>query len=267
VFDEVVLSFTFENRNICAMIKAIIIDDEARARSVLRSLIDQFCPEVEIVAECVDVPDAVVKINKFKPDVVFCDIEMPNYSGLELVSFFEEVNFEIIFATGYSEYAIQAFEVSAVEYLLKPIRIEKLEIAVEKLKLKLEQNNMATRIEVLKENLSENVIQKIALPVIDGLVFVNLLDIELLEADGSYTKVWFANGENLLISKRMKFFETLLSKHTQFYRAHRTYLVNINAIKKYSRKESYIYMDNAQVVSISRDKKTHFENYISNVKL
>lgn len=155
------------------MISAIIIDDEVRARSVLRNLIEQFYPEVEIVSEC---SDAVVKINKHKPDVVFCDIEMPNYSGLELVSFFEEINFEIIFATGYSEYAIQAFEVSAVEYLLKPIRIEKLEIAIEKLKLKLEQTNMGKRIEVLKENLTENTIQKIALPVMDGLIFVDLLN-------------------------------------------------------------------------------------------
>lgn len=249
------------------MIEAIIVDDEPRARSVLRNLINQFCPDVEIVAECSDVPDAVVKINKHKPDVVFCDVEMPNYSGLELVSFFENVDFEIIFATGYSEYAIQAFEVSAVEYLLKPIRIEKLEGAIEKLKLKLEQNNMIKRIEVLKENLAENAIKKIALPVIDGLIFVDLLDIELLEADGSYTKVWFTDGKNILISKRIKFFETLLNNHPQFYRTHRSYLVNINSIKKYSRKESYIYMDNDQVVSISRDKKIHFENYISNVKL
>jgi len=249
------------------MIKAIIIDDEVRARSVLRNLIDQFCPEVEIVCECIDVPDAVIKINKHKPDVVFCDIEMPNYSGLELTSFFEEVNFEIIFATGYSDYAIQAFEVSAVEYLLKPIRIEKLEIAIEKLKLKLDQSNMAKRIDTLKENLTEGVIKKIALPVIDGLVFVDVLDIELLEADGSYTKVWFTDGKHLLISKRIKYFETLLDKYPQFYRAHRSYLININSITKYSRKESYIYMENSQAVRIAREKKAHFENYISTVKL
>lgn len=249
------------------MITAIIVDDEVRARSVLRNLIDQFCPEVEIVSECSDVPAAVIEINKHKPDVVFCDIEMPNYSGLELVSFFEEINFEIIFATGYSEYAIQAFEVSAVEYLLKPIRIEKLEIAIEKLKLKLEQTNMGKRIEVLKENLAENTIRKIALPVMDGLIFVDILDIELLEADGSYTKVWFTDGKHLLISKRIKFFETLLEKNTQFYRAHRSYLININSVKKYSRKESYIYMDNDQVVTVARERKSHFENYITSIKL
>lgn len=249
------------------MIEAVIIDDETRARSVLRNLIDQFCPDVKIVDECANVPEAVISINKHKPDVVFCDIEMPNYSGLELVNFFEKINFEIIFATGYSEYAIKAFEVSAVEYLLKPIGIENLEIAVVKLKQKLEQKNMSKRLAVLKENLAENSIKKIALPVIDGLIFVDLLDIEVLEADGSYTAVWLADGRKILISKRIKYFETLLEKHPQFYRVHRSYLININLIKKYSRKESYIYMENSTTVKIAREKKTDFEAYINDVKL
>ena len=249
------------------MIKAIILDDESRARRVLRNLIQQFCPDVEVVAECTDVPDAVIQINKHSPDVVFCDIEMPNYSGLELVSFFDTVDFEIIFATGYSDYALQAFEVSAVEYLLKPIQIEKLEAAVAKLRIKLDRTQTIKRMETLKENLLSNTIRRIALPDSDGLVFVNISDIDLLEADGSYTKVWLSNGNMMLITKRMKFFELLLANQPQFYRTHRSFLININSVKKYSRKESYIYLNNDQVVSLSREKKSHFENYISEIKL
>ena len=115
-------------------IKIIIIDDEERGQRVLKNLITTFFSDLEIVAICANVPDAVLQINKLQPDVVFCDIEMPQYSGLELLSFFREVNFELIFATGHSEYAIQAFEMSAIDYLLKPIELDKLEAAVEKLR-------------------------------------------------------------------------------------------------------------------------------------
>ena len=163
------------------MIRAIIIDDEERARRVLEKLLSDYCEDVEVVATCSNVPDAVRKINELNPDVVFCDIEMPDFSGLELLSFFKEVNFELIFATGYSEFAIQAFEMSAIDYLLKPIQIEKLENAVDKLKKKLQHSTMHDRLETLKENLQENVIHKIALPISDGLIFIDVVKISLLE--------------------------------------------------------------------------------------
>jgi two-component system LytT family response regulator len=249
------------------MIKAIIIDDEARARSVLRNLISQFCPEIEIVSECANVPDAIREINSLEPDVVFCDIEMPNFSGLELISFFKEVNFELIFATGYSEYAIQAFEMSAIDYLLKPIQIDKLETAVDKLKKKIHLTTMSDRLAALKENLKTDVLSKIAVPVSGGLDFIEVENISLLEADGSYTHVWLKDGSNLLVSKKLRFFDELLEKRPQFFRVHRSSLININYIKKYSKAESYIYLDNNKSVKIARDKKTEFEAYISEIKL
>lgn len=249
------------------MIRAIIIDDEERARRVLHNLLQDYCTDVEILAECSNVPDAVLKINTLNPDVVFCDIEMPDYSGLELISFFKEVNFEIIFATGYSEFALQAFEVSAIDYLLKPIQIEKLEVAIEKLRKKLNNATMYDRLETLKENLKDNEIHKIALPVADGLIFVEVKNISLLEADGSYTHVWLKDGSNLMVSKKIKYFEQLLHGKKQFFRVHRSSMVNINAIKKYSKAESYIFMDNNKSVRISRDKKSDFEEYIKEIRL
>lgn len=249
------------------MIKAIIIDDEERARRVLRNLLQDYCTDVEIIAECSNVPDAVLQINTLNPDVVFCDIEMPDYSGLELISFFKEVDFEIIFATGYSEFALQAFEVSAIDYLLKPIQIEKLEVAVEKLRKKLNNATMHDRLETLKENLKNNEIHKIALPVADGLIFVEVKNISLLEADGSYTHVWLRDGSNLIVSKKIKYFEQLLGEKKQFFRVHRSSIVNINAIKKYSKAESYIFMDNNKSVRIARDKKSDFEEYIKDIRL
>jgi len=249
------------------MIRAIIIDDEERARRVLEKLLQEYCDDVEVVALCENVPLGVQKINELNPDVVFCDIEMPDFSGLELLTFFKDVNFELIFATGYSDFAIQAFEMSAIDYLLKPIQIEKLENSIDKLKKKLHQATMHDRLETLKENLQENEINKIALPVSDGLIFIDVKNISLLEADGSYTHVWLKDGSNLLVSKKLKYFEALLSERGQFFRVHRSSIVNINSIKKYSKSENYIFLDNNKSVNISRDKKAEFEEYIKEIRL
>lgn len=249
------------------MIKAIIIDDEERARRVLEKLLLDYCEGVEVVAMCENVPEAVLKINELNPDVVFCDIEMPDYSGLELLSFFKDVNFELIFATGYSDFAIQAFEMSAIDYLLKPIQIEKLEAAVGKLKQKLHQATMHDRLKTLRKNIKDKKINKIALPVADGLIFINVKNITLLEADGSYTHVWLKDGTNIVVCKKIKYFEVLLAESSQFFRVHRSSIVNINSIKKYSKAENYIFLENNKSVKVARDKKTEFETYIKDIRL
>ena len=122
--------------------KAIIIDDEKRARVSLNLLIQEYCPNVEIVAECENLPEGVKAIRKFNPDLVLLDIEMPGHSGLELLDFFDEndINFSIIFTTAYNEYALQAFKFSAIDYLLKPITEEDLSKSIEKYKAFLPQN-------------------------------------------------------------------------------------------------------------------------------
>ena len=113
--------------------KAIIIDDEEAARSVLSNLLKRTCPQVEILELCENVPEGVKAIHKHKPDLVFLDVEMPDYAGYELVDFFDEVNFKIIFATAYDQYALKAFEVHAVDYLLKPFSQERFDQAIEKI--------------------------------------------------------------------------------------------------------------------------------------
>lgn len=259
--------FMNKKLHFCKMIKAIIIDDEERARRVLKNLIEEYCTGVEIVAQCSNVPQGVLMINELEPDVVFCDIEMPDFSGLELTSFFKEVNFELIFATGYSEFAIQAFEMSAVDYLLKPIQIEKLEGAIVKLKKKLQQATMHDRLAALSENLKDDKINRIALPISDGLIFVEVSNISLLEADGSYTHVWLKDGTNIIVCKKIKQFEALLVNRSQFFRIHRSSIININSIKKYSKAESYVTLDNNKSVQIARDKKSDFEEYITDIRL
>lgn len=248
------------------MIRAILIDDEERARRVLTNLLTQFCPDVEILEVCSNVPDAVLAINKLQPDVVFTDIEMPGYTGFELLDFFKDINFEIIFTTGYHEYALKAFQVSAIDYLLKPIQIDQLEKAVEKLKDK-KHANMQNRLEALKENLKQTEIHKIALPTFDGLLFVDVDDIICIEADGAYTNVCFKDEKCIMVSKRLKYFESLLENRSQFFRVHRSTIININFIEKYSKAESYLSLQNDKTIKISRDKKSDFEAHISSIRL
>jgi two-component system LytT family response regulator len=126
---------------------------------------------------------------------------------------------------------------------------------------------MHDRLETLKENLKHEEIQKIALPVSDGLIFVNVHDITLVEADRAYSHVWMKDGSNLLVSRRLKFFEDLLADRNQFLRVHRSSIININYVKKYARSEGFIFLDNNKSVRVARDKKVEFEDFIKEIRL
>ncbi len=249
------------------MINAILIDDEERARDSLRTLLTSYCPDVNIVAECANVPDGVLAINKHNPKLIFLDIEMPEYNGFELLSFFRDVDFEIIFVTAYNDYALKAFEVSAVDYVLKPVDIDKLKAAVDKASKRLEGHDMKNRLDVLKDSFKTNQFNKIALPLAEGLLFVDVMEIVYLEADGAYTNVWLKDGSKILVSKKIKFFEEVLEGRQNFFRSHRSFMVNINFIKKYNRSDNSLLLDNGKNIIISRDRKTEFETQLKNNNL
>jgi two-component system LytT family response regulator len=241
------------------MIRALIVDDEKPARLVLRSLIEEFTTEVAIVGECPNVPEAVIAINTHKPDVVFLDIEMPEYSGFELLSFFNEPNFEIIFVTAYSEYAIRAFEVSAVDYILKPIEISDLEKAIAKLKDKLTASSMQERLEALKANLEEDRIKKMVIPMTDGLKFIKIPDIAFIQAKGAYAEINFKDQTKLLTSKVLRFFEQTLEPETDFVRIHRSSLVNISFVSSYNKGKAEVILENGVSLAVSNSKKSILE--------
>jgi len=241
--------------------RAVIIDDEEKARRLLRILIEENCPEITEVDEASDLPKGVALINDFHPQIVFLDIEMPGYSGLQILDFFsaEKIDFEIIFTTAYSEYAIKAFELNAIDYLLKPLRDEQVANAVKKTTEQIGKSQVSERLEELKNTLQSSKIKKIGLPVSDGVLFVKFDDIILLEADRMYTKVFTENAGEILVSKPMKFFEKMLQGETAFYRTHRSFLINLKYLKQYVSKDGgYIIMDNDKTVSISREKRDEF---------
>ena len=247
--------------------KAIIVDDESHARSLLFNTIKEHCKGIEVIAEAENIKEAVKLINKNNIELVFLDIEMPNENGFALFEYFDKPNFVTIFCTAYSEYAIQAFEVSAVDYLLKPVTISKLQDAIEKAIKTRGQNQILQNVNILRENITVNQLQKIALPLSDGLIFVKIDDILYFEADGSYTHV-ITNKEKYLVCKKIKEFHELLTNDSRFFRVHRSYLVNIQQIKKYSKKDgATLVFDNNKVIPVAREKKNEFDGYIGGISV
>ncbi len=248
--------------------KVLIIDDESKARSLLHTIISEYCLEIETIFQAENLLKGIEIIKKEPIKILFLDIEMPNHSGLQLFDFLniEEVDFEIIFTTAYSDYAIQAFEFSAIDYLLKPLRPNKVKEAVEKAKKSLEQNQLQQRLIELKQALSSEKFNKLALPVEDGVLFVKLEDIYFCEADGMYSKFYLKNNKKLLISKPLKYFTDLLDNKEMFYKPHRSYLVNLQYLQKLVKKEgTYLEMENNFLVPVSKEKREELMKIISSL--
>jgi two-component system LytT family response regulator len=247
--------------------KVLIVDDEPKARSLLRNIITEYTQGIEVVGEAASVNEAVKIINKLQPDLVFLDIEMPNENGFALFDYFDVPPFETIFCTAYSQYALQAFEVSAIDYLLKPISISKVQAAIEKAIKTRGQNKIIEQVAALKENLSVQQLQKIGLPLSDGLQFIKMDDLLYFEADGSYTHVITAK-EKFLVCKKIKEFDELLQNDNRFYRVHRSYLVNILKVTKYSKKEgATLIFENHKVIPVAREKKNDFDEFIGRISV
>lgn len=248
------------------MIKAILIDDEAKARRILEALLKEYCTDVDIVATAADVPSGVIAINQHKPDVLFLDVEMPGYTGFQLLDFFRDIDFDIVFTTAHSDYAVQAFRVSAIDFLLKPIQISELIAAVDKVKAK--QGHNKERLTVLKENFKDNTVKKLALPVAEGLIFADTDTLTHLEADGAYTHFHFEDGKKIVVSKKIKEFEEALTQQSNFFRTHRSYIVNLKKIKQYVKQEGgYVLLENDIQVPLARERKDEFLQVIERMSL
>lgn len=241
------------------MINAIIVDDELKSRESLKILLEDFCTDVRVVELCQNVAEGIDAIKKYRPDVVFLDIQMQRETGFDLLNKLDNVSFELVFTTAYSEFAIKAFKFSALDYLLKPIDIEELQNAVEKAKKRVKSNS-SDRIENLIKNLkadnSEN--YKIALPTSDGLIFIRMRDIVYCEAESNYTAFHLKDGKKYLVSKTLKDYDELLGEH-YFFRIHNSFVINLNEIKKYVRGEGgYVVMNNEVSLDVSKRRKEAF---------
>ncbi|TAF67394.1 MAG: DNA-binding response regulator [Cytophagales bacterium] len=244
--------------------KIIIVDDEALARTALSSILTENFPEISILASCGHVLEAVEKIKSLKPDLVFLDIEMPEYSGFDLLNFFEtaQMNFQIVFITAYSHFSLRAFEVSAVDYLLKPIRIEQLSKAIEKAKKINQQKNI--HYQVLKENLQHKQPQKIILHTAENIFILKITDILYLEAEGSYTRFFSTTHPPILVSKKIADFE-YIEELPFFFRSHRSYLINLNKVTQVDKRDFVIVMENGASVYLAQEKKKSFLDKLNEI--
>jgi two-component system LytT family response regulator len=236
------------------MYKAIIIDDEKMARTLLEGMLNEYCKDITIVESCKDLPTGVKAIRKLNPDLVFLDIEMPGHSGLELLEFFndDEVNFSVIFTTAYNQYAIQAFKFSAIDYLLKPIEITDLETALERFR----KQNTKQNFGILKDNLSNTTQQrKLAIYTTGSIKFVDVNEILFFKADGAYTRIVLNDESEVLASKSLKTYEDILTDTPFFFRCHKSFIVNLHYITEYVRNDGgYALVNKTHQVSVSTDK-------------
>lgn len=240
-------------------IKAIIIDDESRARLLLQGMLEEYCPEVEVLALCPDLPNGVKAIRKFQPQLVFLDIEMPGHSGLEIMDFFgeDEASFSIIFTTAYNQYAIQAFKLSAIDYLLKPIEAEELQASIQRFKKRLpeEQIPMAAAL----QGIQKNPLSKMVVPTANGAKFIELSQIVFLKAENSYSEITTQDGQKTLVSRTLKNFEEALQGNAQFFRCHKSYLINTDFITDYIKSDGgTLLLQGKYSVPVSAEKVQEF---------
>jgi two-component system LytT family response regulator len=242
-------------------INAVLVDDSEQARKLLRLMLNELATDVIISGEAPDVNTAIDIIRKVKPDVVFLDIEMPGKSGLQLLDELprEEVNYEIIFTTAFNDYALKAFRLSAIDYLLKPIPEKDLTEALARLRDRKEQKELKSRLDILSSNLSTDKEKVLCIPVMSGYEYLKLNDIDHIEADGSYSKIITVDSKTKTVSKNLKYFENALLDQERFMRVHRSFLINLDQMKAFSRTgRGTILMKSGKEIDLARDRREDF---------
>lgn len=238
-------------------IYALIIDDEAGNRENLKRMIDEYCPQIILLAECSSVEEARKEILYKKPDLIFLDICMTDGTGFDLLEQLADISFEVIFVTAYDQYAIRAIRFSALDYLLKPIDSRELVNAVERASRVILRKQHDFRMQnLISNNHREDRNKKIALSVADKIEFVEINDIIRCESEDNYTTFFLREGKKLVVSKTLKEFDELLTPY-HFLRVHQSHLVNLNEIRSFIKSEGgYIKMSEGTSVPISRQRRT-----------
>lgn len=246
-------------------ITCILVDDESNSRIVLRSLLKRYEKDIEVVGEAQNVDEAYDLIQKYNPQLVFLDIQMPRGDGFSLLGKFVNANlvpdkipFEVIFVTSYDKYAINAIKFSALDYLLKPIEIKDLDNAISKAIDRVnDKKNTQPQIVNLLHTLSEETDEhKIAVHLADNVKLIDPKTILFIEADGSYCHIHTSNNESYITSKYLKDFEDYFGQHSVFVRINKSILLNTKYIERYTKGEPCIIeMSNGQNFEVSRRKK------------
>ena len=242
------------------MYRALIVEDELRSRDFLKDIVEEFCPQIVVAGTAGTVEDAVQFINTTPPDIVFLDIEMQTGTGFDVLQQVRQRNFHVIFTTAYDHYGIQAIKFSAVDYLLKPINVEELQLAVNKAVDALEEKAAGNKLDLLIRNLKRPAGEdfSISLSTSEGLEFIQLSNIIRLEANGPYTTFFMKDGRKIMVSKNLKEYEMLLAGHG-YLRVHNSHIINLKEVRKMVKTDGgYAIMNDESMIAISPKKKDEF---------
>ncbi len=242
------------------MLRSIIVEDEKPNARLLKNLLEKYCPEIELVGICHSVKEALQDIPVLQPDLVFMDVMLTDGNAFDILTELEKINFKIIFTSAYNDFAVKAIKFSALDYIVKPVNITELKEAVQKAVENISKKDEPKQYEILLQNVNSpsGKLQKIALPTLEGHVFIHLDSIIRCEADGSYTNFFMESKVKLVVSKPIKEFDNLLSSQN-FFRVHNSHLINISHIQKYMKGTGgYVVMDDGAMVEVAVRRKEEF---------
>ena len=243
-------------------IKSVIVEDELAAREVLKNYLSKYCPQVEVVGEAQNINEAVPLLHEIQPQLVFLDVEMPFGNAFDVLEACKDLQFETIFVTAFSEYSLKALNQSAAYYLLKPISIEELIVAVNKVHHQIMNHEIFNRNKIIVENFHESKPEKqqVILPTLEGFEVVKMEEIVRLRGNGNFTDLYLNNGSKKMVCRFLKHFSEILP--LPFIRVHKSHIINMNCVKSYN-KGGIITLNDGSEIEVS---PTYKDDFLKNFK-
>jgi two-component system, LytTR family, response regulator len=240
-------------------IKAVIVEDEQAALAALENYIRKFCPQVQVIGTAQNSKEAVAVLHELRPELVFLDVEMPFGNAFDVLDACQDLQFETIFVTAFSEYSLKALNQSAAYYLLKPVSIEELILAVNKVQQQLQQSQLFNRNQIIVANAKESKPgkQQVILPTLDGFDVVKMEEIVRLKGNGNFTDVYLTDGRKKMVCRFLKHFTEILP--FPFLRIHKSHMINIHFVKSYHKGTGgYVMLQDGTEVEVSAAYKEQF---------
>lgn len=240
-------------------IRSVIVEDETAAREVLKNYLRKYCPQVDVIGEAANIKEAVPLLHEVTPQLVFLDVEMPFGNAFDVLEACKDLEFETIFVTAFSEYSLKALNQSAAYYLLKPISIEELIVAVNKVQQQLANHDLLNRNKIIVENFREPKPEKqqVILPTLEGFEVVLMKDIVRLKGNGNFTDIFLVDGTKKMVCRFLKHFSEILP--FPFMRVHKSHIINVNFVKAYN-KGGFVTLQDATEIEVSSTYKEDFLN-------
>lgn len=242
------------------MIRTVLVDDEIDSIRVLQKLLEAYCPQVSVVGTAEGVESALAVVQSTRPDLLFLDIEMTQGNAFDLLNQLRPLTFQVIFVTAFDNYAIRAFKYSAVDYLLKPVDIDELVSAVGRVTERSQQRNIIDQMQLFLDNMGTYGLaqQKMAVPTVEGLIFINLSEVVRLEAKSSYTQINLENGEVVMATRTIKDYEDILPE-ALFCRIHNSHIINLQKIEKYHKgRGGYVVLEDGSEIEVASRRRQEF---------